>query len=503
METYRKFQINFENTSIILAVIFFLVHLFFLNTPFNTDEGTHTLVSMFYRDIIKYIFSGHFSFQDIYNYAIKYLVYYPKISLYYLPLYYLINFVIFNFYPGIIAARLMSLILMSISIYLMFKLVYLFTEDERVSFLSTLLFATSTLVNESSVLAMGEATLLFSAILAMYLFYNYYAKNKFLKTALLFLPPLIFARQQSIFVFISFIFLIILNKQWKKFVILIVPFILYILFYILQYKLGLIPVTLKTSIIDEIHKFPELFSFDWFTYYPLSFLFSYLIFPMSFLSIIGFFYWFKERKPWQILLLNLFFINFLFFQIVRNKGLRFPILCIIPLSIASAQIASKLFIGKLKFLLLSALLILGACVYNYGFLTQKNFDFSFINLINDTGDVLIASENADIYSSVIIAEYAKNHPRDRLFYRPCSIFYYKVISDNVHYVLLVQPPNEALKDELAKNINYILSNNNLTILFSTHQNENIISLYENLNYNSSVTSKCNYICILDNKVCYK
>jgi len=204
METYRKFQINFENTSIILAVIFFLVHLFFLNTPFNTDEGTHTLVSMFYRDIIKYIFSGHFSFQDIYNYAIKYLVYYPKISLYYLPLYYLINFVIFNFYPGIIAARLMSLILMSISIYLMFKLVYLFTEDERVSFLSTLLFATSTLVNESSVLAMGEATLLFSAILAMYLFYNYYAKNKFLKTALFIFTPFNFCKTTKYLCFYFF-----------------------------------------------------------------------------------------------------------------------------------------------------------------------------------------------------------------------------------------------------------------------------------------------------------
>ena len=75
------------------VVLFFIGFIFIQftipqNYNFNADEGTHTLIGLFYKDLIMNI--GNFnSFDDITSFAVNYIVKYPKISAHYPPLYHL------------------------------------------------------------------------------------------------------------------------------------------------------------------------------------------------------------------------------------------------------------------------------------------------------------------------------------------------------------------------------------------------------------------------------
>ena len=70
----------------IISIIYLIFVSYLANiSTFQEDEGTHSLLGIFYIDLFKYAIA-HPSFSDIYNYGYAYLVYYPKLSVYYPPL---------------------------------------------------------------------------------------------------------------------------------------------------------------------------------------------------------------------------------------------------------------------------------------------------------------------------------------------------------------------------------------------------------------------------------
>src|SRR3989338_4774411 len=104
-------------------MMFFIVSLFLLNTPPTADEGTHSLISLFFRDLFRDLAKNPtFSFSYIYNYAISYLVHYPKLSLYYPPLLPITTSLFFGFLEvSFFTARLVVLIFSIGTLLVMYK----------------------------------------------------------------------------------------------------------------------------------------------------------------------------------------------------------------------------------------------------------------------------------------------------------------------------------------------------------------------------------------------
>ncbi|MFH8039091.1 MAG: hypothetical protein QXJ14_03720, partial [Candidatus Aenigmatarchaeota archaeon] len=94
----KKTKLSNFKIFLILLIIFYLAFLFYLaeKTSVEFDETTHSLLAVFYKDLIKYSIS-HLNFKEIYDYAYSYLVYYPKLSVYYPPLIHLTIAFVFSF----------------------------------------------------------------------------------------------------------------------------------------------------------------------------------------------------------------------------------------------------------------------------------------------------------------------------------------------------------------------------------------------------------------------
>jgi hypothetical protein len=85
----------------ILYLVFLFIFLF-LTFEFNSllaDEGTHLLLSAFYKDLIFNILqTRNFSFNHAYEFGIRYLVHYPKLQIAYPPLYHLTTAIVFSLF---------------------------------------------------------------------------------------------------------------------------------------------------------------------------------------------------------------------------------------------------------------------------------------------------------------------------------------------------------------------------------------------------------------------
>ena len=95
-----------------IFIILYSIFLVFLaeKTSIEFDETTHSLLAVFYKNLIKFSIS-HFNLKEIYDYAYSYLVYYPKLSVYYPPLTHLTIAFVFSFLtPSFLVARLTIII---------------------------------------------------------------------------------------------------------------------------------------------------------------------------------------------------------------------------------------------------------------------------------------------------------------------------------------------------------------------------------------------------------
>src|SRR3972149_8995463 len=127
--------------------VFFIISLFLLNTPPIPDEGTHSLIAIFFRDLINNIIKHPtLSFSKIYNYAISYLVHCPKLSLYYPPLLH----IIVSFFYAILGASFFTgrfvVLLFSVgTLGILYKISKTFF-NKKIALFSTILFATTATV---------------------------------------------------------------------------------------------------------------------------------------------------------------------------------------------------------------------------------------------------------------------------------------------------------------------------------------------------------------------
>jgi len=506
METNRKQQIiefvKEHKFILLIATVFFLSHFFFLDKVFTSDEGTHTLISIFYKDLITFI-PTHLSVSQIYDYAINYLVHYPKLSIYYPPLFHITGSILFFIKSDYVTLRILSLTLGTLSVIATYFLTMNFTKNKKTSLIASALLATSPLINILSVNALTDNMLLFAGILILYLWYNYIEKDS-PNIILLTLASivLVFARQQMVLIFVPLFVYALMYKKWKK---IIIPFIIISAFfgayYLGLYKLGVLQASLSAEVVASYENDPLFTQIGAWIYYPSAMIFNYLIFPISIIGFFGMYKWFKSREKWQILLLILFFTNLLFFIFIPNKDIRFVLPIIITLSIASADVLKSVIKKKQYILAFAIYLIAVLTVFVAPVYLEKGSSYSFMDQIEKLGDVAILSENSNLYSSNIMAAYASTSPMDKSFYRPCAFFDNKTLLQNMRYAIVIQPVDENFKEDYTNLIDYIKADTNFTKIYS--ENGTIsVDVYENNNH-APLGKNCNYICITQEEICSK
>jgi hypothetical protein len=147
------------------------------------------------------------------------------------------------------------------------------------------------------------------------------------------------------------------------------------------------------------------------------------------------------------------------------------------------------------------ILIISSFYYLEPTFTHKiNFN-SVTSQIKKEGNILVASENSWFYSSSFMFNLAANEGRFlRKVYRLCVLdkidLKSLLNSEGIRYVIVAEP----VRDVYMKNFEEINKTQQLHIVSNIEGKNVDIIIYENFNYNNS-TSKCNFICTLNQWIC--
>jgi 4-amino-4-deoxy-L-arabinose transferase-like glycosyltransferase len=504
MEADRKQQIMkfLENNKevLLIALVFFIINISLVNTIYSADEGTHVLLSLFYKDLMTFV-PSHLSFSEIYNYAINYLVHYPKLSVYYPPLFHIAGALLFFINSGYFTLTALSLTFATLAIVFLYFLTLTFTKSKKIAIIASILLTVSPIVFVYSIQALTETVLLFAAICVLYLWYNYIENSKgnvYLLTLLSII--LVFAKQHMILIFLVLFAYTLIYKKAKK---IIIPFVIigtvFGIYLFGLYKLGVLQSMFTSSLVAATEKDPTFTTLAGWLFYPKTLIFNYITIPFALLGFVEMYKWFKSKKEWQILLLMLFFITLIFFIFVPNKDPRYILPAIIPLVIATASLMSRYL--KNNYYLL-AIAIYGIFVLFATVNMAPQASYGFLSVLEKPGNIGIISESSSMYSSNMMALYALNHPMDRVFYRPCAFFDNKTLLEDVRYAIVVVPFDKAYQDQYNESINYAQNNDLFQKVYEHSENGISTYVYENQNYVISDT-KCNFVCIKQESVCYQ
>jgi len=496
----------------LLIIIFFIECLLLISylNP-NADEGTHNLIGLFFFDFFhEWIKSPTFSIDKVYDYFINYLVYYPKLSLYYPPLFHIILSFMFNIFGISFSVGSLTALFFSVaSIFAIFLFSKKHLNNSEVSLISSLIFVLTPAVIFLSIKTLIEIPLLFFFLATLYSYLAAISTNKtkwFLISSIFF--ALGFLTKWNIILIIPIVFIYALfdfRKSIKKLIlsfllvgILLSPY-LYIAF---KYDIPIIvfKVPVEAGIVENE---PQWTSLSGWLYYLIQLSNSYLSIPLLILSLITLIlYARKKEKHWKLFLLW-FIIGYLFFTWLPNKDPRY-ILIIFPSLIfpfASLISSMKKEVKSISLSLVCFILIISSFYYFEPTFTHKiSFD-SITSQIKKEGNVLIASENSWFYSSSFMFDLASKEGRFlRKVYRPCVLDKTDLKSllnnEGIRYVIVAEP----VRDVYMKNFEEINKTQQLRIISNIEgKNVNVI-VYENFNYHNS-TSKCNYVCVLNQWIC--
>lgn len=175
---------------LIFFVIYFIIQLFLTqNHTLIADEGTHSLIGLFYRDILLNLRNFH-STGDIMNFAADYIIKYPKISPYYPPLYHFLLVLIFLRAESILAIRILNILLTILTSLVIYKICKKLLKSEDVALVSAIFFLSFSIIfyNSDKIMIDILQILTFSAVIFYYLKLrnkNVVSKSEMLKLSIL------------------------------------------------------------------------------------------------------------------------------------------------------------------------------------------------------------------------------------------------------------------------------------------------------------------------------
>ncbi len=486
-----------------------LISTFSYNYMFS-DEGTHLLLSLFYKDLLNNLPTLGLSYTNIYNFGLEYLVHYPKLQIAYPPVFHLTNLIPFQaFGPSIFIARIVNL-LYAIGTFIAFYFLVKRFFNEKTALLSTLFFSLSSYSLLYASRAFQDFSAYFFIMLSIFVFTKALENQKTKHFLLLSITSaLAILSKQISAILVIFIILYTLStkntktKKIKNIAIFLIPLLLILTPYLLiLQKTGGLEINRivavnyagqqgePTSLIDPIFWLYFLIQPTFFA--PFTILF------IAFLA----FYIYKKEKHWKEFLI-FFLVMYIGLSMIPNKELRFSQLFLLPAyAVASSyllKIKNKIAIPSVLIIyLFSSLLFFYPTIQEYP--QNKITEYLYKNLPAGS-NIALFSDDEPLYSSVIISSLASIDKDKKItIIRPCA--FGNKTSDqisnlleesNTYFIVYSNWSNdktiEKVKDDLS--FNFSVSYNNLTSEIYTFKNFK----------NKKPEKLCNYICLTGEKIC--
>jgi 4-amino-4-deoxy-L-arabinose transferase-like glycosyltransferase len=502
---------KFDWILILYIIAFFIVLLFLLNTPPTPDEGTYSLISLYFHDLfsnlIKY---PTLSFTKIYNYTISYLIHYPKLSLYYPPL---LNIIISFFYDfmGISfqTGRFVVLLFSAGALFILYKLLKKFFS-KKIALLSTILFSIMPLILYDSITVMTDIPYTFFFLLAMYFYLKAFDTKQckyFIFAAVTVALSFLTKWNSILIVPIIFIYALLEKRSQMKNVIISIVFIFLIIspYLFIIWKTGLagIPFISSLKISATAKANPQFTSVEGWTYYFDALASYYFTLPVLIATVLALvFYATQKEKHWKLLIIW-FLTYYLFFTFLSNKEPRYmmPLIptLLIPLSYFILSEKGKMLVG----ITIVIIALIGYSTYQ---LISQTFYYNpdFIPIAKATlqsnGNILVADEPGWFYSSQFIFTLASLDKNiSKTVYRSCSL--QSLSLDNllsnygIGYVIVSKPTDIDIG-----NVALVESSSNLQLINQFVTNTTDVSLYIYNNYTRQ-KQYCNFICVLNSTIC--
>jgi len=484
----------------------------FLGNYIDPDEGTHMVIAAFYSNLFRDLLSHPtLSFFKIYNYAIAYLVHYPKLSLYYPPAFHSIIAVlsyVFGLSPFIGASTgLIFGVLTAIAVYYFGgKFV-----SRKTGIVAAVLFIIVPQVLYLSVKAMLDLTymLFFILSLALYLVaIRTGSRRTFVYAAVVLALGFMFKQNIVLLSPIIFLYTLATNRKYLPHVVLslalsaaiLAPYILAV------YKLGLISVMLQSSLGLEgyVTNNLQFNTLAGWLFYPSqlgSIYFSFPVFIAAFAALI--YYSWKREKYWQLLLIW-FFTILVFFVYVPNKQGRYILPAIPALIFPLAFYITKLPKNLAGLAFVACFLLITYTSYTVlapSFIYNTNYSEIASAVLQKKGNVLLTADSNSFFTSEFIFEMMRlDASKENSILRPCALQATDIntlMSENgVRYAIV---PATVLPSSFS-NTSSVTDNKNFMPVKTVGSGDSALTIYENTHYIPQ-KENCNYICITNQWVC--
>ena len=505
MEKYTSYVLVY-----LLAFSTILISTFSYNYTFS-DEGTHFVLSVFYKDLITSLPSIGFSYTTIYNYGINYLVHYPKLQIAYPPVFHLTNLIPFAvFGPSVFLMRLVNLAY-SISAFFLFFLLTKKYFGQQTAFVSTVFFSASTYSLLYASRAFQDFSAFFFILTSIWLF-SKACESKETKYFLLCgiaSAVSILSKQISailvIFFFIHFGYKHRTKKGLKYFISFLIPLLIILTPYLALLKsVGgfeinrIVAVDYASQQGEPTNPMSPLYWLD-FLVNPTFF----APFSIVFVCFLAF-YIYKKEKLWKEFLV-FFLVFYISLSAIPNKELRFSQLFLLPAYVAAASYLVK---SKNKILLPSVLVLYILVSASLFYPTIQSYPQSEVadkiyKSLPAGASVSMFSDEEPLFSSALMSELlSMDKNKSLVIIRPCAFGnktgeqITQILDESNTYFVVYSPWSQD------KSIGKIA--NLLEPAFSVSGKNLTTEVYKYKNFQNKQPEKaCNYICLTGEKICEK
>ena len=484
----RNLSIYDKSVLLYIAIYFVSVLAFSSLSSVGADEGTHSLLALFYKDLATSVIENRaISFQKMYDFGISYLVHYPKLQVFYPPLYHIITgFVFYNvFGVSIFASRLCNLAFVALSL-LIFYHISKKLSNEKAALIAVLLLSIfpETLLNATR--AMTEFTTVFFILCSLFFFLKSLKSNRWrdylLVSFFIFLSVL--SKQPGGITAVVYFVLLIAEKRFKQaFVLLAFTALL-----LLPYAALIIGIN-GLQLGETIYTRYAFESMDWGFFIAFPF--------MLFLFFAFFVYLYKSKDKNKKMLGTWFFVFFIGIMLISFKS-RYFIYFIIPTLIVAGEMLSKInFKLILVFMVLYTTLSLNMVLPTvYYYPVEGLAKEIYGKAPSGSGVAMLTESDYPFYSSALIFHLsALDGGKSLFFYRSCTFsgksgqeiidFFNK---NNVYFVFA--SADAAGYEEIGKIRGAVTNVAGVDGLY----------VYSNFKY-SEKNEFCNFVCLTNEPIC--
>jgi len=491
---------------LILIVWTSILVLFIFLKGYEFDESTHSLVGIFIKDlIIDWIKNPTFSFQKIYNYAVSYLVYYPKISLHYPPLpqiFFAISYMFFE--ESIVASRIITLIFSISSIILIYYITLDIYKKKEPAIISCLILITSPIIILFSTRAVQEIFFFFFFTSAIFSYIKLFKKSSIKQYVfcIILTVACVLTKWHAVTILpVIFLYTLFFYKKKTEAMLICIIFTLIILapYYLFLYKIGIIFLPFESNIYGAPEA-PQWYQISGWLYYVKTLIFE-SFFPLIgiFLLISSFYYIRKKEKLWDLFLIWIIAV-YIIMTFVMNKASHYIINIIPALVIPSSFVVYKYITKKRTHTIVFILILIVQFVYSLYLISYgvKNVQ-EITQILEREGNIGIITDRGS--ESPFIFEMARKDRFNRQVFRPCLFLDSNRTSNeiienyNVRYMLIMW--EELNIEELHNIANEI---NESSSVIEKFDNYVVYEYDQNIEHNETI---CNYICSNKQIVCSK